>query len=485
MTRSAADLPPDLPDGDVEDALREALAEGADLPPTPDAWARTTRAVARSQARRRAGALAVVAAAAAVVVLVVATPQTRHEAEPARPRVMSGDISTWPTRGNLAGRADLRAAIVATVQSGGGPRVLSVPFLGTIDDVTAAVVVGVPNDGTGSGSGGRQQLVLLHGRQSLPVERWSAQSSIVEPSDRRVLTAVFYDGGEWSRGVALTASSDVRVAWSPRPFLDASGGVRRSYVPLALEHGVGTWRTRWKAGLVTVRAEWAGRRAVVRPDVEAVAEDLAPVRGQGRFDLAPSCQDGRFAELARYAVQGTYRETGVRSSSVTAIRQIWCGRIGAERATLVGVVTSDGTDVQVLAEEVEFNGRWERTTHQWPVPPGRGGDFPMVRELRAEWDGGGRGGDRVTVTAVAPGHDLAELRDAAGSLAGLRVVQTSGLVRFELDPVATRRWRSGRADLVLLDVHGSERGRVHAPAGDPWGLQLDGPDAATDALPGG
>jgi hypothetical protein len=60
------------------------------------------------------------------------------------------------------------------------------------------------------------------------------------------------------------------------------------------------------------------------------------------------------------------------------------------------------------------------------------------------------------------------------------------LVRFELDRAATRRWRSGGlVDLVLLDVHGRERGRVHATVEDPFGLQVDGPEAATDEAPGG
>ena len=477
MTRPVADLP----DNRLEGELRAAFADAtADLTPTPNPWLRTKQAVARSRARRRAGALAGVAVAAVVALVAVVHPPVRREAQPAGPRVTASDISGWPTRGNLAGRADLLAAVSAKVADG-QLRVVAVPYLGTIDDVTAALVLA--DDVSGAAGPGRH-VVLVYGRQSRPVDVWRTEESFLPPESVPVLTATFFDGGEWSRGIAVTLSQGVRLAWSPRPFADSSGQTVRTFVPLTLDNGVGTWRTRWKAGLVTVRADWSGRRAVLKPQIQGVDEE--DVAGNTRAlapEPAPACaNDAGYAELAQAGLPNAWGQSAVRRSAVTKVRLIWCGRVGTERAVLTGVTTNDGTDFQVLSEDTVEGGRHDLTVSAWPVPRGRGLDYPMARQLLVDEKNPGA---RATVTVVAPQGVMVELQDADGPFsAGQRKLTADGFARFALAPTDSARWSVTRpADLVVLDVHGGELDRVRTPGHDPWGDAIDGSDATTDASP--
>jgi len=449
--------------------------------PTPDPWARTTRAVARSRVRRRAGALAGVAVAAVLALVAVVHPPARHEVQPAGAKVTAADVSSWPTRGDLAGRADLVAAVSAKASDGGKRRVVAVPYLGTIDEVTAALVIA---DDAVVRPGSVRHVVLVYGRQSVPAERWRSQDGDLRPGPVPVLTATFFDGGEWSRGVAVTLSQGVRLAWSPRPFVDPSGRTVRTFVPLALDDGVGTWRTRWKAGLVTVRADWSGQRAVLQPAVQAVEEEDAPGDLSAQPpDLAPACAvDRADAELAYAGLKEAWNENAVRKAAVTKVRLIWCGRVGTERAVLAGVTTNDGSDFQALSEHVTdaHGAGWQ--TRTWPVPAGRGLDYPMVLELSVDGD---KPSERANVTVEAPSGVLVELQDADGAFTvGRRKLTGDGYARLKLTGPDVARWRGSRpVDLVVLDVHEREVDRVRAGVADPWGKDIDGSDAATDASP--
>ena len=303
-----------------------------------------------------------------------------------------------------------------------------------------------------------------------------------------MLAATFFDGGEWSRGIAVTLSEGISVAWSPRPFVDGSGQAVRTFVPLTLENGVGTWRTRWKAGLVTIRADWRGDRAVLQPAVQAVAEEGATGGASALVpELAPACaNDVSYVHLSQAGLTNAWSESAVRRSEVTKVRLIWCGRVGTERAALTGVSTSDGTDFQVLTEQVSratgLAMAHGTSSEVWPVPPGRGADYPMARELAV--DAAHRQAGH-TVTVVAAGGVLVQLEDADGPFAaGKRKLTADGLARFVLRGRDAGRWSGGHpVDVVVLDVHEQEVDRMRARVADPWAKEIDGPEATTDASP--
>jgi hypothetical protein len=476
MNRRAADLP----DGRLEDELRAAFSDAtADLAPTTNPWARTRDAVARSRARRRAGALAGAAVTAVLGLLVVLHPPVHLKVQPAAPKVTTSDVSNWPTRGNLADRTDLVAAVSAKAADGGRRHVASVPYLGTIDDVTAALVIvddsSEPPD--------TRYVVLVYGRQSRPVALWSIADASLRLTTVPVLTATFFDGGEWSRGIAVTLSRGVQLAWSPRPFVDRSGRTVRTYVPLRLDDGVGTWRTRWKAGLETVRADVSDRRTILEPQIEAVA----PEQSSGFLlpNLSPGCsEDSSYLDLAYSGLGEAWNESAVRQTSVNEIRLLWCGRVDNEQAVLTGVTTNDGTDFQSLVERVSSGPAQGTTAQAWPVPPGRGLDYPMARELRG--DAADANVPTATVTVVAPQGTSAELQQGVPPFVfGKHKLTADGYARIALSESDALRWRDTDkpAELVVRGGQGQVLDRVPTPAKNAWGDGIDGRDAPTDAVP--
>jgi len=141
---------------------------------------------------------------------------------------------------------------------------------------------------------------------------------------------------------------------------------------------------------------------------------------------------------------------------------------------------------QVLTEQVS-RATSRATTHEtsseaWPVPPGRGADYPMARELAVDAAHAQAG---RTVTVVAAGAVLAQLEDADGPFAaGTRKLTDDGLARFVLRGRDAGRWSGGHpVDVVVLDVHEQEVDRVRARVADPWAKEIDGPEATTDASP--
>src|SRR4051812_27142103 len=107
----------------LETQLREALAARADLldGPGPDPYVRVADAVASSRRRRRAAVVGAVAAVAALAVLVPSLGQGGDRSTlpakrtqvvvpgPKDPRWSS--LSSWPTRGSLAGDTAFLAAV--------------------------------------------------------------------------------------------------------------------------------------------------------------------------------------------------------------------------------------------------------------------------------------------------------------------------------------------------------------------------------------
>jgi hypothetical protein len=316
------------------------------------------------------------------------------------------------------------------------------------------------------------------------VDVWHSDDAGLPPADAPVLTATFFDGGEWSRGIAVTLSQGVRVAWSPRLFVEPSGRPVRTYVPLALDNGVGTWRTRWKAGQVMLHAEVGKRRILLSP-LQSVADDESPGRALVP-EVASSCAHADNGDITAQNLRDALQSASVRDSAVTKIRALWCGRVGSDRATLVGVSTDDGTDFQMLTENETHIGGGSGATAMWPVPPGRGLDYPVARELSLPGD---RSGPRSTVVVVAPGAVTVELQqgDPLYSFARQKV-DADGFALLNLSESDTYRWRDAQHPPLL--VTRDARGRV-ADGVSPTeereraADELDGPEVPTDASPVG
>jgi hypothetical protein len=167
---------------------------------------------------------------------------------------------------------------------------------------------------------------------------------------------------------------------------------------------------------------------------------------------------------------------------VTKVRLVWCGHVGAEQVVLTGVTSRDGTDFQMLTERLTNRASQDTTVQVWPVPPGRAADYPMARELLSD----PLYVDQPSALAViAPGAVTAELQQGDPTvLVGLRKLTGDGFAHIRLTPAELHQWRSDKpADLVVRDVHGQERDRVRVGVNDPWGEEIDGADATSDAPP--
>ncbi len=471
--------PADLPDGRLEDELRAAFTGATDdLPLTRDPWARTMRAVARSRARRRAGALAAVAVAALTVAGTVlpihGTPPDPSTPDPG-PTVTSSDVTTWPTRGNLADRADLVAQVRQAAFESDQRTVWSVPFLGDVDGLRVAFVV---KNGDPELGGGPHELVVLAGSPATSPAAWGRSALPLDADGAPVLQAAVRRDDGVLHLVVVTLSAGPRVQYSSRPLIDARGAVRREFVDVPLEAGVGTasWAGTAPAFTVQVRAGSNRPETAALPvlDVGEDAENGPGVR-PARQTVPSSCSGRAFdslrLNLPNYAAH-LARTAGHEPGDVSEVTVAWCRSIGRSRVMVVGVTLTDGTALQTVEQEwAEADGTSTGSDSSgYPVPRGRAGTYPTYATLSSVYIAPETAG--ATVLLSAPGGATAELvrRSAAGTTVVARA-------RLDADGVAVTTATAGlgsRHDpddtlsVVVRDRAGRETERADAPTEDPW-----------------
>jgi hypothetical protein len=474
MNRPAADLP----DARLEDELRAAFADAtAGMPPTRDPWARTTRAVARSRARRRAGALAI-AAVAAVAVVASLLPFRPSTAPPSQrtpgPTVTSTDVTTWPTRGDLADRADLLAGVRAVAPEVDGGRLRAVPFLGQVDGLVVALAVIEGGDPGDSGDHSTLRLVALTGPASQPVSSWDREVSSLEATGLPVLSAAVRRTDGEARLVVVTPSSGFTAGYSPRPEIDAGGRVQRRFTDLALDNGVGTATWRGPVTALTVQVQAAAGGSRTSPPQLLASPQIGPPPPD-RENVDVSCSAPGFENLRLNlgnAATSVAWQAGYDVSEIRQARAAWCRRVGRHDVMFVVVTLADGITVQTSLQTFPTNGGVGATySNAYPVPPERAdttrGFVPLVGEDLA--DGAGR-----TVLLWAPGGASAEL--LATTANGRAVV---GRARLDAGGVGVAKATAAVDDaqkpgwgfsLVVRDSSGRELEQVPLPAhvDDPW-----------------
>ncbi|HYY10359.1 MAG TPA: hypothetical protein VE781_05435 [Kineosporiaceae bacterium] len=474
------------PAGPLEDELRAAFAAAtSDLPPTRDPWARTTRAVARSRARRRAGALAALAVASVIVlVAVVHTPARPVPPPPAGPQVTDPDVRTWPTRGSLAGDAALLARVRAVAPGADKGTVLSVPFLGAVDgrDVALAIVPALDDQGRS-----RLKLVTLSGSPSRPVDQWERSDGLLpsgEESDPVVplLSAGLAGDDGRSRLVVLTLTGRVSVAYSERPAVDDQGAVSRRYREIPLRDGVGTVSWSGRLGPVRTRLQQRAQAPVVaRPQVVAPGSVSTEEVG-GSTDVAASCQArGESFENLRLNLVNVARDVlqdaGRSPGQVALLQALACHRVGRETYMIAGVELDDGTAFRSVVEYRELDGGAGLSYPvQVPVPRGRAGTYPLYLPLSSTDDAPDQVRPRSALV-LAPGGASVDVVQRTGVL-----VATAKLSREGLGVVTVRSTYAGlmppaNLDLVVRDATGRETERVPAAVhrGPALDEDVDGP----------
>ena len=301
----------------IETQLREALSARADEVSRPafDPYERVTGAIAASRRRRRTAAVAALAAVTAVAVAVpvltrggdrTTSPATHHVPSPSDPAWRS--LSTWPTRGSLAGDTDL----VKAVADRGAGRVIFV------DDVGSHRVVLLVRPGL-------RQLALLDGPAGAAVDDLGETSTVPGSGDPTPGAVTFTVDDSQLVVVASPELSTVEVSGAPD--IRADGSVRRTWRALHLRAGLGSIDVtsslvRVRAGGYDGPATFAVRRPPAREDSNAsVCLDL--------------CAD--FDSRATAATSATVARTLNVPSDDVATTVVYSGPVNASLAGAYGV----------------------------------------------------------------------------------------------------------------------------------------------------
>jgi hypothetical protein len=467
----------------LEAELRVALRQAAAPAPCPgengdaDPWDQALAALRRSRHRRvlaglLAAALAVVAAALTVTLVAVAIDDITPSS-PGAGGAASADVTTWPTRGDLAGRGDLVSRVRAVV--GSRQPVLSVPFLGNLQGLAVAIVV--------TQGDLEQEISVLYGPSGDPVTSWSRQDGVHRDTpELPVLSAAIDDGTGLVHVVALTTTTGtVRLAWSPTAVMDADGFLRRRYTELPLTNGVGVVAAWGDVASFALRASTTSR-IIVAPFTVTAGRRAAVAFPSVHGSRAASCRSSPLPSTLGGAVATLAEEGYVRLADVRRADLVWCRSEAGHDRMLVAVTAVGGAAVQLLVDGTRsgMGGYW-RSVRSCPVPPGRAATYPftMVADEDAFPD---RGPLRVVVSA--PGAARAEIAEAGSS----RIVASAGLdaegYGIAVVPAPERHLYLRRdRGLTLLVRDGAGRETQHIPArrpgeDDPWGQHLDGPVSA-------
>jgi hypothetical protein len=462
------------PDDPVVGTLAAVLRELADTAPElPDPRARVAAAAA-TRRRRRVRSTAVAAVLALVLVPSGVVVARRHAAavdEQRRverqrvldavlhPVVTSTDADTWPTRGNLAQRADLLAQVRAqVVDADGGTTVRSVPFLGEVGGRGVALVVSGP-----PGVIGGETLYALEGDLAQPVSVWQTlgqpfDQSVFSDNGVPLLSVALPTPGGRAVAVVVTLSSGVSVAFSPRPEIDAQGALSRRYTTVPLTDGTAGWVWKAPADAALLRV----RRGAAAP-VFGPPEVLWP-GPRTRVELphreAASCEGRAYEELRPNLDEAAVRAAataGRGPDEIAEVRSVGCARAGGHLVMFVAARLTDGTALQtqieafVEGDEITFTGA---TTSS--VPRGRAATYPRATTFE---EVGGDPGLSRTVMFCAPGGATAELTAASGTVLARARLAPDGTGVAQADRPASTLL-AAEPVVVVRDARGHVRERV-------------------------
>jgi Sigma-70, region 4 len=445
----------------------------AQLPAVLDAAASRLPAGTALRRPRRGRLLAGLAAAVAAVLLVglaglavvLVAPSPWRNA-----RAMGADVTTWPTRGDLATRPDLVSRVRAVV--GARQPVLAVPFLGDVAGLAVAIVVTQGEQGS--------ELTVLYGHATAPVTTWSRQEGArLDMPELPVLSAAVDDGTGRVHLVALTTTTGgVALAWSPTAVMDADGFLRRRYTQFSLSNGVGVAAVPGNAAVFALRASTA-RHIVITPFTVVAGGQSAVRYSSVQASRSSSCRSYPLAPTLDRTLDTLADQGRVRARDIERADLVWCRSEGAHDRMLVAVTAVTGAAVQIVVEGTKTGmGGYRWSMRSRPVPAGRASSAAFTLVADDEDVIPDRGPLRVLVSA--PGAVRAELRKtgSAGVLAAVRLdPEGYGVAAL---PAADRHLylrMDGGLELVLLDGGGHELERLPAglPDDDPWGQRLDGP----------
>lgn len=363
---------------DLEQQLRTAFTEATStLPTTPDPGARTNRAVARSRTGRRAafGSALVALLLVAVVTGTSLRGTDRRVAPPAEsqstgPVVTSSDITTWPTRGNLAGKPIVEQARERLDDE---MTISSIPFAGTVGGVDMVVAVGQRSEEPNKG---RNALVLLHGSHGSPVSGWylgewlSRDGIPGAPAEGPPILPIGVWDEQRTLHLAVLAPSDgASAAYSPSATFDAEARASRRYQALKMENGIGTATfSAPSMESIALRTTWGGKTDIGGVDrvsdggAGAVRVGAGEDVGEPRDDLFSAFTDPACRNLVpelglQYQIGESLRSLGLRYDDVQSIKPLWCrerpvdGEKPGYRAGVAAMTLTDGTAFQIFHQQ--------------------------------------------------------------------------------------------------------------------------------------
>lgn len=364
MSRPAVDR---LDDAGLERELRAAFDAGAEaLAPVPDPWARTTRAVARSRSRRRAGWAASLASVAVLSVGVVAAVPGGSGGErwslPAfgLGSVTSDDVLSWPARGDRARDEKLREQLRQALAARHG-ELVSVLYAGRLGDRDVAVVAA---DVTGADPGlglpdayvpetaqtPRRVVVAFRVEPGVAPDAWRAIGQKLVQLNR--VTVALQDAAGRTDLLVL-ARTDASVAVSTRATPDAEGRPLRRYTKLHPKRGVAITRLgRVPLGSLTVRTLVPGHRPLLGPPDLSLSDAKVPAT-EAALTRRVSADARCGGVLSPADVGEAVGHVALTLGDLDPPRQVvplWCRRPGsgaASREGLLAVETTDGTALQV------------------------------------------------------------------------------------------------------------------------------------------
>ena len=306
----------------IETQLREALAARAEeLAPSPvDPYARVSGAVRTSQRRRRTvatGAAAGVAVLALAVPALVAggphrtpTPATRTQSVlpgPSDPAWRS--MSTWPTRGGLAGDAELVTA-VGELATG------HVVFIDDVASRRVAVVV----------DAAQQQVAVVDGPAGAPAGQLGVTTlGEAAPTVEGDVLTLTVDG---SRTVILTTPGVRTAEVSDRPDIHLDGTVSRQWQTVQLANGAA--QVPVGSNVLRVRVDGSEGPAMFGVGQAPGTEDLQPT-------VCGDCRGEAFqSAMVAFARDSVALQLGVPADQVQT-EAVYAGPVDAAVAEAVGL----------------------------------------------------------------------------------------------------------------------------------------------------
>jgi hypothetical protein len=458
----------------IETQLRDALAARADDVDlsTADPYARVSGAVRTSVRRRRTALAGVAAAAVATAVLVpgllrpgadrATTPATHTTTVAPRPSDPAWrSMSTWPTRGGLAGDK----ALVAAVEDKAAGHVV---FIDDAGSKRVAIVV----DAT------QKQIAVLDGPAGAP----AAQLAVTTRGDAAatlqgdVLTLTV-DG---SRTVILT-TPDVRTAEvSDQPDIHVDGTVSRQWQTVRLANGMA--QVPMGSNVLRVRVSGSDQSAMFGVGQAAGTEDLQPtVCGDCRGEAFQSAMVSfaRDSVSLLLGVVGEQIETdAVYAGPVDPVVAEAAGlpdaiRAGSETLLFVGHSTLPGGQVLQTAQLTLHGKDGTAQTMGFgdavPIDARTAFDRPFVLAGNGP---AGKGGNGVRIQVFAHTGATAQLVSNSPTIwpsSGVLPLRAA-TARVDLSGLTLRDFNK-HYEVVLRDATGSELGRypVELPnTGDPF-----------------